>query len=169
MREGFGDGVPGPDGGSVSGPAAGEVEAVRLRLVAALFTTAERRDMAWSMRSAERVAMRDGIAPPGRLRRLRALWEAAATFAGERGEYAAAATREESVASSSGCWSDPVGSAEAARMLGTSRRNVQALCRRGSFETAGRRDGRWLVERVEAAARARQRSRVAAAASPART
>lgn len=28
MREGFGDGVPGPDGGSVSGPAAGEVEAM---------------------------------------------------------------------------------------------------------------------------------------------
>lgn len=125
------------------------------------------RRLLWAMRAAEQVTRRDGIAPPADYVTLRqvieaAVWEIQSAASG-RSEVPPPADLASSRASSSSflaTWVDPVGTSEAAAILGCGTRNVRDLCERGVFETAGVRASQWWVERAEVARRA-QGSRAA--------
>lgn len=109
-------------------------------------------DVARALDAAERSARRDGIRPPAAFAELRRLVDqaAAAVRAGtstERPDVPQLPAPPVVGASSP----QLIGTQEAATMLKVTDRAVRARCRRGSFTSAERRSGRWLVDRAEVA------------------
>lgn len=105
------------------------------------------RVVAAALALAERIAARDGIAPPADWVAVRAAVTAAASDSGS-----AEVPAPPVVAASRVVVMDPVSTVEAAEMLGCTARNVRDLCARGAF-AASRLGGRWVLEREEVTAR----------------
>jgi len=108
--------------------------------------------------SVEVTSRLDGIRPPAVVVGLRELFDAAAAEARRAAASGSAELPRSAAPSSSGASTapvvvDPVGTAEAAELLGCTTRNVRDLCRRGVFETAAVLAGGWVVSRREVEAR----------------
>lgn len=106
--------------------------------------------------SAERAATRDGISAPRDVATLRGVlagvYDIARSSASGRSEVPPPAALATSAEPSS-VQVDPIGTTEAASLLGCSSRNTRDLCRRGVFASARCRSGVWSIERDEVLAR----------------
>jgi len=114
--------------------------------------------IAAALAAAEATGRRDGVRPPSVFVELRALFEGAAAEArraAARGsaELPRTAAPSSSATSTAPVVVDPIGSAEAAELLGCTARNLRDLCCRGVFDTAQILAGRWVVSRREVEAR----------------
>jgi hypothetical protein len=128
------------------------VTSERWRIAVELLGGQACRWLATGLRQVAVGSRRDGIDPPASFGELLTAVEEGA-FRSEHAELPIRKGMQGSVPVR--FWSDPVGTTEAAALLGITPRGVRALCSRGVFETAGVRSGQWWVERSEVAARVR--------------
>ncbi|MEV8510835.1 hypothetical protein [Dactylosporangium sp. NPDC051484] len=123
--------------------------------------------------TAETAARRDGIRAPADVAAVRRLLEVAARDARSAVSGSTEVPPPADLArfeTTSGVRLDPIGTGEAASLLGCGQRNVRDLCRREVFASAQCRSGVWTIERDEVLARrGREQVRRARIESPART